>query len=108
MPEPIPAWQPPLREKFVSTDSSNVLIHYLGDVSAQHLSPDALELNPPPPTQALAAALAEHPRLVLLGDPGSGKSTVVNWICTALGRGMDGPLAKLLGGPLVPLPFVLR
>jgi internalin A len=140
MPEPIPAWQPPLLEKFVSTDSG-IIRDYVRDVfdwhgyvkflslaalressrdvpleklfvephvSAQHLSPDALELKPPPPTQALAAALAEHPRLVLLGDPGSGKSTVVNWICTALGRGMDGPLAKLLGGPLVPLPFVLR
>jgi internalin A len=77
-------------------------------VAKQHLPPDALEVDPPPPTQALAAALAEHPRMVLLGDPGSGKSTVVNWICTALGGGMDGPLAKLFGGPLVPLPFVLR
>lgn len=76
-------------------------------LASQQLSPDAFDANSPL-TQPLSAALVEHPRLVLLGDPGSGKSTVVNWICTALSRGVDGPLTQAFGGPLIPLPFTLR
>ena len=73
----------------------------------QHLAPDVMESTPPPPTQPLAMALSQYPRILLLGDPGSGKSTVVNWICVALSRGSDSPLSRI-DGPLVPIPMVLR
>jgi hypothetical protein len=76
-------------------------------VSKEHLLPDAFEVMQPP-TMPLSLALAENRLLVLLGDPGSGKSTVVNWICTALSRGIEGQLVRELGGPLIPLPIVLR
>lgn len=68
------------------------------------------------PMSALAAA-AEHRQLVILGDPGSGKSTFLNHLglCLAL-KGLepeDGWLRRLPDWPqalgdLVPIPVVLR
>ncbi|RMH16209.1 MAG: NACHT domain-containing protein, partial [Acidobacteria bacterium] len=55
----------------------------------------------------LLPTLAAHPRLVLLGDPGSGKSTLVSWLAWQLGRGRSSPVAEALG-PLVPLPLIVR
>jgi formylglycine-generating enzyme required for sulfatase activity len=60
-------------------------------------------------------ALAEHERLVLTGDPGSGKSSFVNFVAFALARAWCGETAWLeqLGddwphGPLLPIRVVLR
>jgi formylglycine-generating enzyme required for sulfatase activity len=68
------------------------------------------------PMSALAAA-AEHRQLVILGDPGSGKSTFLNHLglCLAL-KGLEpegGWLLRLPDWPdtlgdLVPIPVVLR
>lgn len=76
------------------------------ELTAQPISPDQ-----PPESQAeradALACIAEHPRLVLLGDPGSGKSTLVGWIAWHLSRGPSSPWTQALG-PLVPLPVVVR
>jgi internalin A len=55
----------------------------------------------------LLPTVIEIPRLVVLGDPGSGKSTLVSWIAWQLTQSAMNPWRGLLG-PLVPLPMILR
>ena len=60
-------------------------------------------------------ALAQHPKMVLLGRPGSGKSTLSTYLALSLAEAALGDQAALkrLGkgwkhGPLLPVPVVLR
>lgn len=57
--------------------------------------------------QPALAAIAAMPRLVVLGDPGAGKSTLVSWIAWSLSQPRPNQWRDRLG-PLIPLPFVLR
>ena len=61
-----------------------------------------------PPTLGLLESLMAHPRLVVLGDPGSGKSTLINYIADSLSRPSHSELRTRLGADIVPLPFILR
>lgn len=55
----------------------------------------------------LFQALEAHPRLVVLGDPGGGKTTLSNWLAWRLSAGLTAPLPEVLT-ERIPLPCVLR
>lgn len=55
----------------------------------------------------LPKALSESRHLVILGDPGSGKSTLVKLITHAFGRSTSSSLPQHFG-PLLPIPIILR
>lgn len=79
-------------------------------VSERHLRPEDFTKDhneAVADTRPLLDALVRHRRLVLLGDPGSGKSTAVNWLVSSLIR-QDVPLVRGALGPLIPIPLVLR
>lgn len=75
-------------------------------VSGQLISPDS-EPGNWPATESPLDALEKNRRLILLGDPGSGKSTLTNWLAWRLSAGLSQRLPDWLEG-LLPLPFVLR
>ncbi len=75
-------------------------------LAPRHIGPDV----PPEEwkdTEPAQKALEGHQRLVMLGDPGSGKSTLVSWLAWRLARRTDEPWSAKLDG-LVPLPMILR
>jgi hypothetical protein len=51
--------------------------------------------------------LAEERWMVVLGDPGAGKSTLVNYLTTTLASRGSGPVHQALGA-LIPVPIILR
>lgn len=52
-------------------------------------------------------ALEQSRHLVVLGDPGAGKSTLVKLLAYSFGRIEPTPLARRLG-PHLPVPIILR
>ena len=78
-------------------------------LSSQEIHPDLSPSNWPRCSEALAE-LNDNKQLVLLGDPGSGKSTLVSCIAWQLCRprlNEMNPWGNQFGG-LVPLPMILR
>ena len=76
-------------------------------IAAVRIPPDVAPDDWPKDVQEVLDAVASAPRLVLLGDPGTGKSTLVNWIAFQLARKPDNPWKQKLG-KLVPVPFISR
>ena len=75
-------------------------------LSAQPVAPE----SPPsswPTGQDVFSALEKRQRLVVLGDPGSGKSTIINWLAWLLAGGADSVLPPWLEDVL-PIPLVAR
>lgn len=126
-----------LREKMKASiwENSN-LRSYLGEVARRHGIVDSLALPnmrdlPPiqieklfvqpelsvelfnseskdwPKGESLLECLSSNRSVVLLGDPGSGKTTLINWVSWLLSSGLARGVPKFLGG-LLPVPCVLR
>lgn len=55
----------------------------------------------------LLTVLREEKHVIVLGDPGAGKSTLVNWLAYALANPRLKAVQQALGS-LLPLPIVLR
>jgi len=71
-----------------------------------YVSPD----TPPeawPEVETVLQTLVKHQRLVLLGDPGSGKSTLVSWLAWQFAQPTTNEWVQQFG-QLVPIPIVLR
>ncbi len=68
------------------------------------VSTDARDI---PEGEGVFALLEEARRLVVLGDPGSGKTTLINWLTWRLAAGLTTPLPAFLLGA-IPIPLVLR
>lgn len=75
-------------------------------ISDSHIQPER-SIKDWPETTPVLQAVAASQRLVLLGDPGSGKSILVSWIAWQLTQPGDNAWTKLLGR-LVPIPMILR
>ena len=76
-------------------------------LARRYVSPDESPKNWLDEAEALVDAVVENRRLVLLGDPGIGKSTFLNNVAWLLSRPATNALIDRLGWRL-PLPMVLR
>ena len=76
-------------------------------LTRRYVSPDESPENWEGEAAALVDALVENTPLVLLGDPGIGKSTLLNYVAWLLSRLATNALIERLGWRL-PLPMVLR
>ena len=76
-------------------------------LTRRYISPDENPDNWRDEAETLLDAVVENTPLVLLGDPGIGKSTLMNQITWLLSRPATNPLIERLGWRL-PLPMVLR
>ena len=76
-------------------------------LTRRYISPDENSDNWRDEAETLLDAVVENTPLVLLGDPGIGKSTLMNQITWLLSRPATNPLIERLGWRL-PLPMVLR
>jgi len=104
----------PLADVYIALDTTARAPKVTGDKATQADEP--FSGRDDKPLSALAALIA-NPRLVLLGDPGSGKSTFVNHLALCLANEGLHPkadwLARLEGWPpawqgLLPIPIILR
>jgi internalin A len=78
-------------------------------LSAQEIHPDVPVFRWPKTNEAVDA-LSRHRNLVVLGDPGSGKSTLISCLAWQLCRptpAADSPWVREFGGCL-PVPMILR
>ena len=76
-------------------------------LTRRYVSPDENPEDRTGKAKALVDALVENTPLVLLGDPGIGKSTLLNYVACLLSRLATNALVERLGWRL-PLPMVLR
>ena len=76
-------------------------------LARRYVSPDENPKSWTDEAETLLDALAENSPLVLLGDPGIGKSTFLNYVAWLLSRPAENSLIDRMGWRL-PLPMVLR
>lgn len=108
--EDVVAWHGYIRFLGLSTLQENPDMS-LGDLyvphnlSAQIISPDSDPVEWT--TFGPADFISKNKKVVILGDPGSGKSTLINWLSWYMASGFE---KRLPGGldQLLPIPIVLR
>ena len=91
-------------------DNPDIIIDRLFVVpvlTRRHVSPDENPESWFKDAESLVNTLAKNTPLVLLGDPGIGKTTLLNYVTWLLSRPAINPLIDRLGWRL-PLPMVLR
>ncbi|HEY0549867.1 MAG TPA: NACHT domain-containing protein, partial [Verrucomicrobiae bacterium] len=76
------------------------------EFSEENISPDR-PVEQWPARVTLTEAITTHQRMVVLGDPGLGKTSLLQWLVAQFCRSDIARLPERLGA-LVPLPFVLR
>ena len=76
-------------------------------LTRRYVSPDESPENWADEAETLVDALVKDSPLVLLGDPGIGKSTFLNYVAWLLSRPATNALIERMGWRL-PLPMVLR
>ena len=76
---------------------------YLGESYSQAEAEEDGEKN----VRTVEDILGQRRRLIFLGDPGAGKSTIVNYLTSLFAAQKNHSLAESLGN-MIPLPFVLR
>jgi internalin A len=75
-------------------------------VSEQHIPPDR-RVDEWPECFRVRETLGAYPAVMLLGDPGSGKSTLVSWLAWQFTRTDENAWTRDFGR-LIPLPMVVR
>ena len=77
-------------------------------LTRRHVSPDENPSDWIDEAETIFDALGPRKPVVLLGDPGTGKSTLVNYLVWLLARPAQQMWTKRLGAWLLPIPMVLR
>lgn len=77
------------------------------NLSKYHVTPEQMVSSDAIAELGIADLLAEHQRLFVLGDPGTGKTTLINSLMLAFSYYSDN-LTKLALGKRVPFPLILR
>ena len=77
-------------------------------LTRRHVSPDEDPTTWLPDAQTIFDVLRRHRPLVLLGDPGTGKSTLLNYLVWLLARPTVHMWSKHMGPWLLPIPMMLR
>jgi internalin A len=77
------------------------------NLSRYHVTPEQMVSGDAVAELGIADLLAEHQRLFVLGDPGTGKTTLINSLMLAFSYYSDN-LTKQALGKRVPFPLILR
>ncbi|MEI6706520.1 MAG: NACHT domain-containing protein [Methylococcales bacterium] len=81
-------------------------------LSSRHLDPEQLinletKTDVRPDWQSITDVLQQHPHSFILGDPGTGKTTLIHWLMLAFSYSSSN-LTKIALGELVPFALILR
>ena len=81
-------------------------------LSSRHLDPEQLinletKTDERPDWQSISDVLQQHPHSFILGDPGTGKTTLIHWLMLAFSYSSSN-LTKIALGELVPFALILR